>query len=111
MEIEFQKKWNVLLSKLKTRFGEELDVQSILFIIGLQELGMNIDRLTKDQKVDVIHVAVCSVLEQYGYYEYEGRDRDQWPHWKAIKPLPNLKEFEQEHLIKQGILDYMVEFT
>ena len=83
MDIEFQKKWKDLNDKMVLRFGENLDVQAILFIIGLQELGKNIDKLTKDQKLEVMHIAVCTLLEPYGYYDYDGRDKDDWPHWKA----------------------------
>ncbi len=106
MDIEFQKKWDELQQKIKARFGEELDVQSILFVIGLQELGKNATKFTKDQKIEVMHVAVCSLLEPYGYYDFEGRDQDDWPHWTVSKKLPNLDTIQQEQLIKQSIVDY-----
>ncbi len=107
MEIEFQKRWDNLQRKVNERFGQEMDVQAILFIIGLQELGQNIEKLTKDQKVEVMHIAVCALLEPYGYYEYEGRDQDGWPHWNFKEELPRLSNSDQEHLIKQGIVEYL----
>lgn len=107
MEIEFQKRWDNLQRKVNKRFGQEMDVQAILFIIGLQELGQNIEKLTKDQKVEVMHIAVCALLEPYGYYEYEGRDPDGWPHWKFKEELPRLSTSDQEHLIKEGIVEYL----
>lgn len=107
MEIEFQKKWDVLSKKINKRFDDDLDVESILFVIGMQELGQNVEKFTKDQKLEVIHVAVCVILEPFGFYEYEGRDKDAWPHWKAIKELPRLDNNEQEQLIKEGILEYL----
>jgi len=107
MEIEFQKKWDKLMHKIDQRFGQGLDVQAILFIVGLQELGLKVEKLSKDQKVDVIHVAVCVILEPYGYYSYVGRDQDGWPHWELVKKLPKLSNQEQEQLIKQGLIDYL----
>lgn len=107
MEIEFQKKWGEVLKKINHRFGQDLDVPSILFIIGLQELGKNVEKLSKDQKVEVIHIAVCVLLEPYGYYKFEGRDKDGWPHWESTKELPRLSNQEQEQLIKEGIVDYL----
>ena len=107
MEIEFQKKWDELLKKLNKRFDQDLDVQSILYIIGLQELGQNVEKLTKDQKVEVMHIAVCALLEPHGFYSYEGRDKDGWPHWKTVNELPRLNNSEQEQLIKEGILEYL----
>jgi hypothetical protein len=106
MDIEFQKKWDELQKKVAIRFGEELDVQAILFIIGLQELGKNTAKFTKDQKLEVMHIAVCTLLEPYGYYEYDGRDKDDWPHWTVSQKLPNLSTKDQEQLMKQSIVDY-----
>jgi len=107
MEIEFQKKWDELVKKVNKRFDQDLDVQSILFIIGLQELGLNKDKFTKDQKVEVMHVAVCALLEPHGFYKYEGRDKDGWPHWTTESELPRLTNEEQEVLLKQGIIEYL----
>lgn len=107
MEIEFQKKWDEVSKKINLRFGDDLDVQSILFIIGLQELGQNIAKFTKDQKIEVMHVAVCALLEPHGFYKYEGRDKDGWPHWTAEQKLPRLSSEEQEQLIKEGIIEYL----
>lgn len=109
MEIEFQKKWDDLLRKVNKRFDQEMDVPSILFVIGLQELGQKVSKLTKDQKVDIMHIAVCVLLEPYGYYKYKGRDQDGWPHWDIEKELPRLNQKEQEQLIKEGIVDYLSE--
>ena len=107
MEIEFQKNWDELAKKINKRFEDNLDVESILFIIGMQELGKVVNKFTKDQKLEVIHVAVCVILEPFGFYEYEGRDKDAWPHWKVIKELPQLNNNQQEQLIKEGIIEYM----
>lgn len=107
MEIEFQKKWDSLLDRVNERFGQDMDVQAILFVIGLQELGQKVEKLSKDQKVEVMHVAVCTLLEPYGYYSFIGRDKDGWPHWETKEQLPRLSNAEQEQLIKEGILDYL----
>ena len=106
MEIEFQKKWDKLVMQINKRFNDELDVESILFVIGMQELGQVVDKFSKGQKLEVIHVAVCAILEPFGFYEYEGRDKDAWPHWKVVKDLPRLSNDEQEQLIKEGVLEY-----
>lgn len=109
MEIEFQKKWNNVKKLLDKRFENDMDEQAMLFVIGLQELGVSVEKLSKDQKVDVMHIAVCAILEPYGYYEFEGRDKDDWPHWIATKKLPRLNQMEQERLIKESIINYLEE--
>lgn len=106
MDIELRKKWDELQAKIDQRFEQAMDFQAILFIIGLQELGLPVEKLSKDQKVEVMHIAVCVLLTPYGYYEYQGRDKDDWPHWTAIKKLPNLDTVEQEQFLKQCMIEY-----
>jgi hypothetical protein len=105
---ELDRQWDVLLKALEPRFGGELDLQAILFIIGLQELGQGYRKLKKDEKLDVMHIAICTLLEPYGYYEFEGKDADGWPHWKTSSKLPNLKPAQQHRLMLQAVIDYFV---
>lgn len=106
MEIEIQKKWDELLRALHQRFKMEMDLKAILFVIGLQELGMNSQKLSKDQKLDVMHIAICTLLEPYGHYLYLGRDQDGWPHWEVVENLPALSKQQQEDLMRRSILEY-----
>jgi hypothetical protein len=103
---DIQTDWNNLLKVLEPKFGGGLDLQAILFIIGVQELGHGYRELSKDDKVNVMHIAICTLLEPYGYYEYEGRDADNWPHWKASSQLPHLKAGQQNRLIIEATIDY-----
>lgn len=36
-----------------------------------------------------MHIAICRLLEPYGYYEFDFRDADGWPHYKVLKELPS----------------------
>jgi len=72
----------------------------------LQELGQLDKRFKKDDNVNLIHIGICRVLEPYGYYEFEKRDDEGWPHFKAIKPLPTLRAGEQSILMKQAVVNY-----
>jgi hypothetical protein len=106
MKDTFQIKWNTMLKSLEERFGEDIDLQAILFLIGLQELGQGYNKLNKNQKVDVMHIAVCALLSQWGYYKFSGHDKDGWPHWEATEKLPHLSAKEQNKLIKEAIVEY-----
>jgi hypothetical protein len=105
IEIKFQK----LTKKLEDMFGEGLDTQAILFLIGVQELGLGYQEFKKHEKTDLMHVAICTLLEPYGYYTYDGKDNDNWPHFTLNKNLPLLNEREQQHLIKEAMLEYFKE--
>lgn len=88
------------------RFEKKPDVETILFLIGIQELGEIKAKFSKEQKQDLMHVAVCTVLMPSGYYEIEGVDADGWPHFKQLKAMPELNPFEQEAFLKDHILLY-----
>lgn len=103
-----EQQWNSLVAALEERFGSPPDMQAILFMIGVQELGQGYRKLKKDEKLDVMHIAICTLLEPYGYYEFEGKDADGWPHWKANSKLPNLKPGQQHRLMQEAVIDYFV---
>jgi len=105
----FEDQWKELEERIAKDFGGDLDVQGILFLIGVQELGKGAQKFTKDQKLDVIHIAICRVLEPFGFYELSHSDQDGWSHYNSLKPLPNLKAGEQLKLMKQAILEYFGE--
>ena len=110
MRSELKTKWNNLKTKLSVDFSDNeiIDIDSIIFLIGLQELGQFQKRFNKQKKLEVIHIAVCKLLSDYGYYEFDHTDNDGWPHYKLIKKLPNLKAGEQTILMKKAIINYFV---
>lgn len=108
-EQDFEQQWKEAVGKFESRFDQPLDLQAILFLIGLNELGHGPRKLSKDQKLDVIHIAVCQLLEPYGFYKFEGEDKEGWPHYVRTEKLPNLKGREQERLMKEAIISYSSE--
>ena len=109
MDYIFEKAWTETVERISRNFGEKLDYAAILFLIGVQELGKTDVKFRKDQKVDLMHVAICTLLEPYGYYTYEGRDEDGWPHFRRVEDLPPLSPPEQELLIRKAIVHYFRE--
>ena len=110
MSSELKTKWNNLKTKLSLDFSDNeiIDLDSIIFLIGLQELGQFQKRFNKQKKLEVIHIAVCKLLSHYGYYEFDYTDNDGWPHYRLIKKLPNLKAGEQTILMKKAIINYFM---
>jgi hypothetical protein len=106
MNPELELEYESVLKQLAPQFGEDIDLQALLFLIGIQELGKGKVKLSKNEKLDVMHIAICTLLEPFGYYEFEGNDKDGWPHWKVNEKLPPLKPAQQQELVKQAIVDY-----
>ena len=103
---DLQTRWWALEAKLLKRFGKKPDMETILFLIGIQELGLVKEKFTKEQKQDLMHIAICSLFSQSGYYEFERKDADGWPHFRQLKSLPVLNAIEQENFMKDHILLY-----
>src|ERR1044072_3730308 len=103
---DLQSRWWKLEEKLIERFGKKPDMETILFLIGIQEFGDIEAKFTKEQKQDLMHIATCSLLAQSGYYELEGVDEEGWPHFRQLKSLPVMNLHEQENFLKDHILLY-----
>ena len=103
---DLQQRWWVLEAKLVERFGKKPDLEAVLFLIGMQETGFMEETISKEQKQDLMHVAVCKVLSQSGYYLLEGNDPDGWPYYKQVKELPVMVLPVQENFIKDHVLLY-----
>jgi len=103
-------RWDHLLSVLSERFSdcEVLDIEDILYLIGLQELGQFHKKMKKDDNVNLIHIGICTVLEPYGYYRFDFFDEEGWPHFELLEALPLLKPGEQSILMKEALVEYFL---
>lgn len=106
-DLETERKWVKLMKHLEGQIGKRpKDLNAVLFLIGVQELGAGTRTFSKEEKQDLMHIAVCKVLSYSGFYALEGLDEEGWPHWKAAKILPRFDLLEQEKLLKMHILEY-----
>ncbi|CAH0337286.1 hypothetical protein FVB9288_03040 [Flavobacterium sp. CECT 9288] len=110
-DIQLKERWEQLVQLLSDQFsqGEDLDLDAIIYLIGVQELGKVHQEFKKDEKLNLMHIAICRLLEPYGYYEFEFFDKDGWPHYKVKEQLPALKAGEQSVLMKEAIVNYFLE--
>lgn len=105
---QFEEKWKQVEQLLEERFGKVPDMEGVLFLIGMNEYGRPPHRtkFTKEQKQDLMHIAVCTLLGQEGYYELSHRDEDGWPHFTELKPVAATGLGEQEQLLKECVIRY-----
>ncbi len=99
--------WEALLKKLENLIGKKPgDLNGVLFLIGVQELGKGALHFTKEQKQDLMHIGICKVLSMSGYYEFQGTDADGWPHWELVESLPHGDILAQESFLKVHVMEY-----
>lgn len=109
--------WNLDFEWLRVRHSvQEMlgrtnlpNMNAILFLIGMQELGHLKGEFTKEEKQDLMHIAVCRLLSYDGYYEFEGRDADGWPHYKVAKPVQLEGVKAQGRLLQEKVIQYFNE--
>lgn len=106
-----KQRWELVVEKLTSQFsgGETLDLDGIIYLVGVQELGQLHRRFKKDEKIHLMHIAICKLLVPYGFYEFDFVDDQGWPHYKVKEELPPLKAGEQSILMKEAIVNYFVE--
>lgn len=108
---QLKNRWDNVVTILSNQFaeGDMLDLDAIIYLIGVQELGKVHQTFKKDEKLNLMHIAICRLLEPYGFYEFDFVDKDGWPHYKIKEELPPLKAGEQSVLMKEAIVNYFLE--
>ncbi|WP_128545377.1 hypothetical protein [Larkinella soli] len=108
---EIEQDWERVLDYLQEAIGKRpTDLNSVLFLVGVQELGNGAKFFTKEQKQDLMHVGICKVLSLSGYYQLSGTDQDGWPHWQLVRKLPYVDLLTQENLLKLHVVKYFSEY-
>jgi hypothetical protein len=108
LDEETKMKWYKIIFGLKKQFDKKPDMNGLLFLIGVRELGQN-RNYTKDEKMDLMHVATCKLLSYDGYYRLSHHDEDGWPHYDELKKLPYADLLKQESLLKKLVVKYFDE--
>jgi hypothetical protein len=106
MDFEIEQRFQQILSGLEKEFGEKPDLPTIIFLVGAQELNKGFVKLSKQEKLEVMHIGVCVLLTPFGYYRPLGRDPEGWPHFETVQKLPPLDGKQQQYLLKQAVVDY-----
>ena len=108
-ELDFE--WLHVQHKVQESMRRETlpDLNTVLFLIGIQELGRWKKGFSKEEKQDLMHVAVCCLLSYEGYFEFVGRDEDGWPHYRQVLELPAINTLDQEKMLKRYAVRYFDE--
>ncbi len=104
-----EKKWFALRHKFLKEIGKKPDIDAFLFLIGIQEVGQVKNNFKKEEKQDLMHVAVSLFLEKDGLGKYMGYDDQNWPHWELIANPPKRSRKDQEEWLKSHIVRYFEE--
>ena len=102
-----EESWKKVEEFIETSIGKiPQDLKGYLFLIGVQTLGKGPKNFTREEKQDLIHIAICEIFTLKGYYQLDYKDDQGWPHYKIINKIPHEKLFGQEAIIKEQIITY-----
>lgn len=105
---DFEQRWINVEFLMVERFGKKPDLEGMLYLIGINELGAFPENknFTKEQKQDLMHIAVCKLLSQVGVFVLDKYDEEGWPHYMptGVEPPSTMKE--QEQLLRECIVRY-----
>lgn len=106
-DLDLERNWGALLKFIGELVGKQpKDLNGVLFLIGVQELGQGHRFFTKEEKQDLMHLGICKIMSYAGYYQLIGQDTDGWPHWKTTEKIPHFDVIEQEKLLKMQAMEY-----
>lgn len=104
---EISHKWKQVLAFIEANFEKKPDLNAILFLIGMRELGILPEKnFSKEEKTHLMHIANCKIFSYSGFYEQKGFNETGWPVWENVKPMPVMNIFEQENMMRQHIVEY-----
>jgi len=107
IDIEMELQWQKVIQFLQNNFDKnEIDLEAMLMLIGIQEVGLIRSKYSKEQKQDLMHVAVCTLLQHEDCFVYSHQDEDGWPHYKALERTTLLTGDEQDYLLRKQIILY-----
>lgn len=101
--------WINLSKFWEEKFGKSLSIQAALWVISMQEYPRLHTKYSSPDAVvkeDLLHLAVCFILEIQGFCVFENLDNDGWPRYSSIAKFENLSLKEQETILARGIVCY-----
>ncbi len=102
-----EESWDAMVLEVSKRFSVTADFDFMLFIIGIQEFGQGMRSYSRQEKMDLINLAKCTLLAQSGYLERLGSDEEGWPQFRALKNVGALTSNFQNALLKRAAFEYL----
>jgi len=106
---EQAREWTALIQHLEQFLGKKPDMNALLFLVGVNVLGQGPREFTKEEKQDLMHIAICELLSFVEYFEYSGRDPHGWPHYNPLRKPSVGGLSEQESLLRACAVQYFRE--
>jgi hypothetical protein len=92
--------WKELCEHLGNQFDIDVDLNGVLFLVGIRERGLTFQPFTKEEKMSLINLGSCTLYQEMGLTEKTGIDEEGWPVFKQKTLAPVIPE-ERKHKVLQ----------
>lgn len=98
--------WTGLCEHLGKQFGMEVDLNGILFLVGIRERGLTLQPFTREEKLSLINLGSCTLYLEMGLVESCGSDAEGWPIFKQKSLAPTIPEERKKKVLQDCALRY-----
>ena len=107
-EVDFY--WLKIRHFIRKSFGTASlpDLETVLFLIGVQELETMQTEFSKEEKLELMHIGTATLFAQEGYFENAGVDEKGWPRWEEKMKI-DLDEKSRQDKLKDLMINYFGE--
>jgi hypothetical protein len=103
---DLHQRWDEFVLKASYHFKVTANLEFLLFIMGIQESGQGIKAYSKQEKMDIITLARCRLLEMSGFVKQTGTDNEGWPTFDVLKDENELLPSERDKMQKENLMAY-----
>lgn len=100
------KSWEELCNILSAKFGIDVDFTGVLFLVGVREKGLVLQKFTKEEKLNLINLGSCILYTEAGLLERTGTDHDGWPVFHQNALAPQIDENRKKKTLQDCAIRY-----
>ena len=98
--------WTALCDHLGKQFDIDIDLNGVLFLVGIRERGLAFQPFTKEEKLNLINLGSCTLYQEMGLIEKTGTDEDGWPLFNQKTLAPVIPEERKNKILQDCALSY-----
>ncbi len=98
--------WKNLCERLSGMFGIDVDLNGVLFLVGIRERGLTFQKFTKEEKINLINLGSCTLYQEMGLVEISGEDAEGWPLFQQKSLAPVIAEELKQKTLQDCAISY-----
>lgn len=98
--------WDELCNFLSDKFGNEVDLSVVLFLVGVRERGLCFQEFSKEEKLNLINFGGCVLFKEMGLVEEKGVDSEGWPVFKQKSVVFSITEERKNKILQECAINY-----